>query len=83
MANRMKKEGKEPKYTITLDHLKHVEEFVELMNAITNSDRFSMIPKIVKERGEGRNRRAEICGGDAEGDVGRICDGSGGACRGV
>jgi len=53
VANRMKKEGKEPKYTITLDHLKHVEEFVELMNAITNSDRFSTIPKIVKERGEG------------------------------
>ncbi len=30
----------------------HVEAFVELMNAITNSDRFSTIPKIVKERGE-------------------------------
>jgi len=29
------------------------EELVELMNAITNSDRFSTIPKIVKERGEG------------------------------
>ena len=29
-----------------------MEEFAELMNAITNSDRFSSIPKIAKERGE-------------------------------
>ncbi len=29
-----------------------MEEFAELMNAITNSDRFSSIPKIARERGE-------------------------------
>ncbi len=52
VANRRMKEGQEPQYTITLEHLKHVEEFAELMNAITNSDRFSSIPKIAKERGE-------------------------------
>ena len=52
MANWMRKEGLEPQYTITLEHLKHVEEFAELMNAITNSDRFSQIPKIAKERGD-------------------------------
>ena len=52
VANRMVKEGKKPQYTITLEHLKHVEEFAELMNAITNSDRFSQIPKIAKERGD-------------------------------
>ena len=52
VANRRMREGQEPQYTITLEHLKHVEEFAELMNAITNSDRFSSIPKIAKERGE-------------------------------
>ena len=51
VANRKKKEGLEPKYTISLEHLKHVEEFTELMNAITNSDRFSNLPGMMKERG--------------------------------
>ena len=51
VANRKKKEGLEPKYTISLEHLKHVEEFTELMNAITNSDRFSNLPGLMKERG--------------------------------
>lgn len=37
VASRMRKEGKEPKFSVTLGHLRHVEEFVELMNAITNS----------------------------------------------
>ena len=51
VANRKKKEGLEPKYTISLEHLKHVEEFTELMNAITNSNRFSNLPGMMKERG--------------------------------
>ena len=51
VANRKKKEGLEPKYTISLEHLKHVEEFTELMNAITNSARFSNLPGLMKERG--------------------------------
>ena len=34
-------------------HLQHVEEFIELMNAITNSDRFSRLPELIKERGDG------------------------------
>jgi hypothetical protein len=28
------------------------EEFIELMNAITNSDRFSSLPKLIKKRGD-------------------------------
>ena len=51
VANRKKKEGENPEYTISLDHLQHVEAFAELMNAITNSDRFTDIPKIARERG--------------------------------
>ena len=52
VASRRRKEGLEPKFDITLEHLKHVEEFVELMNAITNSTRFSALPKLLKERGD-------------------------------
>ena len=51
VASRKQKEGQTPKFTITLEHLKHVEEFIELMNAITNSDRFSALPKLIRERG--------------------------------
>ena len=51
VASRRRKEGKTPIFTITVDHLKHVEEFVELMYAVTNSDRFSALPKLIKERG--------------------------------
>ena len=51
VASRKQKEGETPKFTITLEHLKHVEEFIELMNAITNSDRFSALPKLIRERG--------------------------------
>ena len=43
-----KKEGLTPEFTITLDHLKHVEEFIELMNAITNSYHFSSLPKFMR-----------------------------------
>ena len=51
VASRKRKEGISSEFTISLEHLKHVEEFTELMNAITNSDRFSMLPKLIKERG--------------------------------
>ena len=51
VANRKRKEGQIPQFTITSEHLKHVEEFCELMNALTNSDRFSHLPKLFKERG--------------------------------
>lgn len=53
VANRKRNEGQIPEFMITAEHLKHVEEFVELMNAITNSDRFSYLPKLYKERGGG------------------------------
>ena len=53
VATRMHKEGKEPAFTITHDHPTHVEEFIELMNAITYSKRFSEIPRLIKERGGG------------------------------
>ena len=50
-ANRKRREGQKPKLSLTLDHIKHVEELKELMNAITNSDRFSSLPKLAMERG--------------------------------
>ena len=53
VATRMRKEGKEPAFTVTHDHPNHVEEFIELMNAITYSRRFSEIPRLIKERGGG------------------------------
>ena len=52
VATRKKKEGLEPTFTISLKHLEHVEEFIELMNAITNSERFSRLPKLINERGD-------------------------------
>ncbi len=51
VATRMRKEGKEPVFTVTPVHLNHVEEFIELMNAITNSKKFSDLPRLIKERG--------------------------------
>ena len=51
VGNRMKKEGLIPEFKITLDHLRHVEEFIELMNALTNSDCFSVLPMMIKEDG--------------------------------
>ena len=51
VANRKRKEGLTPEWNISLEHLKHVEEFIELMNAVTNSERFSELPKVLKERG--------------------------------
>lgn len=53
VATRKRKEGLEPTFSVTLEHMKHVEEFIELMNAITNSNRFSTIPNVIQERGEG------------------------------
>ena len=51
VANRKAKEGQNSQYNISLEHLENAREFAELMNAITNSKRFSEIPKIIKERG--------------------------------
>ena len=51
-ANRKAKEGQNPQYNISLNHLKHTREFAELMNAITSSDWFSEIPNIIDERGD-------------------------------
>ena len=51
-ANRKAKEGQNPQYNISLNHLKHTREFAELMDAITSSDWFSEIPNIIDERGD-------------------------------
>lgn len=51
VASRKRKEGIPLEFSITFDHLRNVQEFIELMNAITNSDRFSALPKLIKERG--------------------------------
>ena len=51
VGTRKKREGLEPEFTLTIEHLKHVEEFTELMNALTKSDRFSELPRLVNEHG--------------------------------
>ena len=51
VASRKRREGLTTEFNITVDHLRHVEEFIELMNALTSSDRFSALPKLIKERG--------------------------------
>ena len=51
VGTRKKREGQEPEFTLTIEHLKHVEEFTELMNALTKSDRFSELPRLVNEHG--------------------------------
>ena len=51
VASRRHKEGLPVEFSITMEHLRHVEEFIELMNAIANSDRLSELPKLVKKRG--------------------------------
>ena len=51
VAVRKKKEGLAPTFRITLDHLQHVEAFKDLMNAVTNSRRFSGLPKFIEEKG--------------------------------
>ena len=80
VASRKRKEGLKPEFSITVEHLKHVEEFIELMNAITNSDRFSVLPKLIKERGgdtmmtilfdeaEARGEKRGISIGEARGE---------------
>ena len=35
-----------------MEHIRHVEEFAELMNVLTNSKQFSGLPTMVKERGD-------------------------------
>ena len=52
VQNRRAKEGLEPKFTLTIDHIKHVNEFMELMNALTNSKKFSDLPERIAERSE-------------------------------
>jgi hypothetical protein len=51
VASRKRREGLTTEFNITVDHLRHVEEFIELMNALTSSDRFSVLPKLIKDRG--------------------------------
>ncbi|MBQ8306937.1 MAG: hypothetical protein IJX90_12055 [Blautia sp.] len=51
VSNRKRKEGLIPEFRMTVDQLKHVEEFFELMNAVTDTDWFSEMPEKVNERG--------------------------------
>ncbi len=50
VQTRRAKEGLEPKFTLTLDHINHVNEFMELMNALTKSNKFLDLPRIAEER---------------------------------
>ncbi len=51
VESRKQREGLEPKFQNSLGHIKHVEEFVELMNSMTNSKQFSDLPIILNKRG--------------------------------
>lgn len=51
VESRKQREGKQPNFKYSLEQIKHVEEFVELMNAVTNSKQFSDLPMILNERG--------------------------------
>lgn len=53
VASRKRKEGKPVTFSINPEHVKHVEEFIELMNAVTNSDRFSSLPRTIEKNEEG------------------------------
>lgn len=53
VASRKRKEGKPVTFSINPEHLKHVEEFIELMNAVTNSNKFSSIPRVTEDPKEG------------------------------
>ena len=48
VASRKRKEGQEVSFEVTVDHIKHVEEFADLMNALTNSKKFSSFPKLAR-----------------------------------
>lgn len=51
--SRKRKEGLQTELTFcSVEHLRHVEEFVDLMNALTNSERFTQLPMLAKERGD-------------------------------
>ena len=52
VQTRRAKEGLEPKFTLTLDHINHVNEFAELMRAITRSKKFIDLPKIIEQRSD-------------------------------
>ncbi|MBR2528259.1 MAG: hypothetical protein IKE58_07310 [Blautia sp.] len=52
VQTRRKKEGLEPIFSLTLKHLTHVKEFIDLMNAITNSKIFTGLPDGVTERSD-------------------------------
>lgn len=51
-GSRKRKEGIQPEFIYpALDHIRHVKEFSELMNAITNTQRFSKLPDLAVKRG--------------------------------
>lgn len=53
IQTRRAKEGMEPVFELTLDHLKHAEAFIDLMNAMTNSRRFLELLKPLREGRKG------------------------------
>ena len=57
VQNRLNKDGKETKYILTMDHLVHVEEFLELMEAITGDSGYADDYHVIIE--EGRNATME------------------------
>lgn len=49
VTSRKRKEGQPISFSINPEHVKHVEEFIELMNAVTNSDKFSSMPRFIED----------------------------------
>ena len=49
VQNRLEKEGKQSRYQYSLKHIRHVHEFMDLMNALTGSRNFDTLEKIIEE----------------------------------
>ena len=51
VSMRLVREKKEPIFEVTADHLRHVEEFIDLMNALTRTRRFDSLKEMISKGG--------------------------------
>lgn len=51
VGNRKVKEGTIPTFNYPIEKMRHVEAVIELLNAVTNTDRFSDLGRLISERG--------------------------------
>ena len=52
VGNRKVKEGIIPTFNYPIEKMRHVEAVTELLNAVTNTDRFSDLGRLISERGK-------------------------------